>query len=120
MMKSIRIAAALIALLVAIPGFAQRGTADFSHFVALGDSYGAGVSNGSLNDRHQQYSWPAIIARQAGAGVFAQSWVSYPGVGPATIVRDPFFSRPLAANRRWGALAQALNAEVEANQRLLR
>jgi len=44
----------------------------------------------------------------------------YPGVGPATIVRDPFFSRPLAANRRWGALAQALNAEVEANQRLLR
>ncbi len=44
----------------------------------------------------------------------------YPGVGPATVVRDPFFSRPLAANPRWGALAQALNAEIAANQPLLR
>ena len=88
MMKNLRIAAALIALLVAIPGFAQRGSADFTHFVALGDSYGAGVSNGSLNDRHQQYSWPAIIARQAGVGAFAQSWVSYPGIGPELVLTD--------------------------------
>jgi hypothetical protein len=44
----------------------------------------------------------------------------YPGVGPATIVRDPFFSTPLASNPRWRALAQALNAELAANQQLLR
>ena len=44
----------------------------------------------------------------------------YPGVGPATIVRDPLFSVPLAANPRWRSLAQALNAELAANQSLLR
>ncbi|MEO6008827.1 MAG: winged helix-turn-helix domain-containing protein [Vicinamibacteraceae bacterium] len=44
----------------------------------------------------------------------------YPGVGPATIVRDPLFSTPLGANPRWQALAQTLNAEIAANQALLR
>ena len=44
----------------------------------------------------------------------------YPGVGPATVVRDPFFSKPLASNPRWRSLAQALNAEIAANQPLLR
>jgi hypothetical protein len=44
----------------------------------------------------------------------------YPGVGPATIVRDPLFSKPLASSPRWQALAQALNAELAANQPLLR
>jgi TolB-like protein/DNA-binding winged helix-turn-helix (wHTH) protein len=43
-----------------------------------------------------------------------------PGVGPATIVRDPLFSTPLAGNPRWRALAQSLRAELDANQRLLR
>jgi tetratricopeptide (TPR) repeat protein len=44
----------------------------------------------------------------------------YPGAGPATIVRDPLFSVPLAANSRWRALARTLNAELAANQSLLR
>ena len=43
----------------------------------------------------------------------------YPGAGPAIIVRDPLFSAPLAANPRWRSLAQALNAEIAANQPLL-
>ena len=43
----------------------------------------------------------------------------YPGVGPATIVRDPFFSARLSANARWRGLEQALNAELAANQALL-
>jgi tetratricopeptide (TPR) repeat protein len=43
----------------------------------------------------------------------------YPGVGPATIVRDPLFSTPLASNPRWLSLTQALNAELAANQALL-
>ena len=78
-----RIAAAVaVVVFIAVPGFAARGDADFTTFVALGDSYGAGVSNGSLNERHQAFSWPAIIARQAGASVFAQPLVSYPGIGP--------------------------------------
>ena len=77
-----RIAAALTALLVAAPMFGARGDADFTRFVAIGDSFGAGVSNASLNERHQIYSWPAIIARQAGAPEFVQPLVSFPGIGP--------------------------------------
>jgi len=44
----------------------------------------------------------------------------YPGVGPATIVRDPLFITPLASNPRWRSLERALNAEIAANQPLLR
>jgi lysophospholipase L1-like esterase len=77
-----RIAATLvIASLIAVPGFAARGSADFSHYVALGDSYGAGVVSSSLNERHQPFSYPAIIARQAGALDFVQPLVSAPGIG---------------------------------------
>ena len=97
-MKTIRFAAAvLIAALVAFPTFAQRGSADFTRFVALGDSYGAGVSSSSLNERHQVWSWPAVIARQAGLTLcpanaaanvpcFAQPLVSYPGIGPEMVL----------------------------------
>ena len=87
-MKSIRIAAAFLILLVAVPGFAQRGSADFSHLVVLGDSYGAGVSNGSHNERHTQYSWAAILARQVGATNFVQPLVSYPGASPELVLVD--------------------------------
>lgn len=80
--KSIsRFAAVLVAvLLIAVPTFAARGSADFTRFVALGDSYGAGFESGSLNQNHQVYSWPAVIARQAGAPDFQQPLVSYPGI----------------------------------------
>ena len=84
-------AALLLAAVVAVPVFAARGSADFSNFVALGDSYGAGFESNSLNERHQVWSWPAIIARQAGLTLcpasataadncFAQPLVSYPGL----------------------------------------
>ncbi|HJQ35594.1 MAG TPA: SGNH/GDSL hydrolase family protein [Thermoanaerobaculia bacterium] len=93
-MKRIKFAAAtLIAVLVAVPMFGARGSADFSRLVTLGDSYGAGVENGSLNERHQTWSWPAILARQVGYTIcppnataadhcFAVPLVSYPGIGP--------------------------------------
>src|SRR5437868_13081111 len=82
----------LIAALVAAPMFAARGSADFTRFVAIGDSYGAGVESGSLNLNHQQFSWPAIIAMQVGLKVcaptaaatencFAEPLVSFPGIG---------------------------------------
>jgi len=86
-------AAFVVAALVAVPSFAQRGSANFTKFVALGDSYGAGVVSGSLNERHQVWSWPAVIARQVGLttcqptnvaadSCFAQPLVTFPGVGP--------------------------------------
>ncbi|HYO78370.1 MAG TPA: hypothetical protein VE010_18065, partial [Thermoanaerobaculia bacterium] len=86
-------AAVLVAVFIAMPMYAARGSANFSNFVALGDSYGAGLTGGSLNERHQVWSWPAVIARQVGlslcapgaaanAGCFAQPLVSYPGIGP--------------------------------------
>jgi hypothetical protein len=88
------VAAVLVAVFVATPLFAARGSANFTNFVALGDSYGAGFESGSLNERHQPWSWPAVIARQVGyqfcpAGqtaptptCFAQPLVSFPGIGP--------------------------------------
>ena len=93
MKRVITIAAALtLATVAAVPMFAARGNADFTRFVALGDSYGAGVESSSLNLNHQPYSWPAIIARQVGLKVctpqaavtdvcFAEPLVSFPGIG---------------------------------------
>jgi lysophospholipase L1-like esterase len=86
-------AAVTVAALLAVPSFAQRGEADFTRFVALGDSYGAGFTAASLNERHQVWSWPAVIARQAGLDTcpvnaaiddpcFAQPLVTFPGIGP--------------------------------------
>jgi len=81
-------AVVVAALVLATPAFA----ADFSRFVALGDSTGAGFTNASLNERHQVWSFPAIIARQAGIPLcqpnasaadpcFAQPLVTWPGIG---------------------------------------
>jgi hypothetical protein len=97
-MKRIKFAAAvLIAVLVAVPMFGARGSADFSRLVTLGDSYGAGFESGSLNERHQVWSWPSILARQVGYTLcpatataadpcFAQPLVSFPGIGPELIL----------------------------------
>jgi lysophospholipase L1-like esterase len=99
----------LLVLHVAVPVFAARGSADFSRFVAIGDSYGSGVESGSLNERHQPYSWPAIVARQAGAPDFQQPLVSFPGIGnelqlvdvisfPPVIAPAPGTGQPLNLN----------------------
>lgn len=93
-MNRFRLAAlAVLVATIAVPALAQRGSADFTRFVAIGDSYGAGVVSGSLNERHQVWSWPAVIARQAGLALcpptatpadpcFAQPLVTFPGIGP--------------------------------------
>jgi len=100
MKKTIKLAVtALIAVLVAVPVFAARGSANFSNFVALGDSYGAGFASSSLNERHQAWSWPAVIARQVGltlcapgaaanAGCFAQPLVSFPGISNELVLNS--------------------------------
>jgi lysophospholipase L1-like esterase len=92
MHKIMRLATAvLLAAFVAVPLFAARGSADFTRFVTLGDSFGAGVSSVGLNVRHQQYSWPAMIARQVGLDVhcvndgphcFQIPYISEPGILP--------------------------------------
>lgn len=96
--STFRIAAAVLAVaFFALPMFAQRGSADFTRFVAIGDSYGAGVVSASLNEHHQPWSWPAVVARQAGldlcpanaaatANCFAQPLVTYPGIGPELVL----------------------------------
>lgn len=96
-----RIAAvALLAVAVAVPTFAARGKADFTTFVAVGDSYGAGYEAGSLNDHHQSFGWPALIARQVGlricqpsdpatANCFAIPLISYPGLPAGELVLTP-------------------------------
>ncbi|HEY0157793.1 MAG TPA: SGNH/GDSL hydrolase family protein [Thermoanaerobaculia bacterium] len=91
--------AVVVAVLIAAPGYAARGEADFTTFVALGDSYGAGFESGSLNERHQVWSWPAVVARQAGlslclpgataaATCFAQPLVSFPGISNELVLNS--------------------------------
>jgi hypothetical protein len=99
-------AAVAVAALVAVPMFAARGSADFTTFVAIGDSYGAGYQSGALEVNHQLYSWPAIIARQVGLTVcaptatatdhcFAEPLVSFPGLGSSNeLVLNDIISYP--------------------------
>lgn len=99
-------AAVAVAALVAVPMFAARGTADFTTFVAIGDSYGAGFQSGALEVNHQLYSWPAIIAKQVGLTVcaptatvtdhcFAEPLISFPGLGSTNeLVLNDIISYP--------------------------
>jgi hypothetical protein len=51
----------------------SAGSANFSKYVALGDSFGAGFSDGALFKTAQETAYPAIIAQQlaeAGGGEF--------------------------------------------------
>ena len=101
-------AALLFAFVAAVPVFAAHGTADFSHVVALGDSYTAGFSNGSLNERHQIFSPAAIFAQQTGAvlcqpsdaatvNCFAQPLVTWPGIPGELQLTSPSLTGVVAA-----------------------
>ncbi len=73
--------ALLLGLVVALGGGVALAQVDFTRYVALGDSYGAGFSNLSLVQKHQLNSYPAIIARQTGfSGTFQQPLISDPGI----------------------------------------
>jgi lysophospholipase L1-like esterase len=66
-------------------GFGQvaTGSADFQVYVAFGDSLTAGFSNGSILDKFQVNSYPALIYRQANGGSdagFEQPLVGPPGL----------------------------------------
>lgn len=75
---------ALALLMVGGAAFAQvnTGAANFATYVAFGDSLTAGYSNGSINERFQRNSYPALIYRQATGKTtgFEQPLVSAPGL----------------------------------------
>jgi len=77
-------ALALALLMVGGAAFAQvnTGAANFTTYVAFGDSLTAGYSNGSINERFQRNSYPALIYRQATGKTtgFEQPLVSAPGL----------------------------------------
>ena len=78
-MKTTFSIACLVALLAAVPAAAQ---VDLSNYVALGDSITAGFVSGSLMNWYQERSYPALLARQAGAAGFEMPLVSEPGIPP--------------------------------------
>ncbi len=60
------------------------GTADFSKYVALGDSFAAGYSDGALFRKGQENSYPNLLAQQfaaAGGGVFSSPFMAADNVG---------------------------------------
>jgi lysophospholipase L1-like esterase len=81
-----RLGAVTLALLaVAGPAWAQgaTGQADFTRYVALGDSLTAAFASGGLLEEVQENSYPALLHRQArGGGDFEQPTVSLPGIPP--------------------------------------
>jgi lysophospholipase L1-like esterase len=81
MLRSIGLAAGLFAL-AAAPASAQ-----FTHYVALGDSLTAGIEGSCLVQRNQLASFPAVLAHQLGQADFQQPLVqelalTSPLVGP--------------------------------------
>ena len=67
----------------------DTGSANFSRYVALGDSLTAGFEAGSLHRSAQETSYPALIHRQAtgGASGFQQPLISEPGIPPKLVLR---------------------------------
>ncbi len=61
---------------------ASLGNADFSVYVSIGNSLTAGYQSGSLVEEHQMFSYPYMIAKQAGVKSFEQPLISYPGLTP--------------------------------------
>jgi hypothetical protein len=71
----------------------SRGSADFTSYIAFGDSWTAGFADASLYKSGQQYSYPSILAGQfatAGGGEFKQPlMLDDIGVGLATGQPEP-------------------------------
>jgi lysophospholipase L1-like esterase len=85
--RTARLFATLLAAaaVAASPAGAQgsTGQADFSLYVALGDSLTAAFASGGLVEDVQQNSYPALLHRQArGGGDFEQPTVTAPGIPP--------------------------------------
>ncbi|MSP85288.1 MAG: G-D-S-L family lipolytic protein [Flavobacteriaceae bacterium] len=60
------------------------GTANFTKYVALGDSFAAGFSDGALFKKGQENSYPNLLAQEfaaAGGGVFSSPFMAADNVG---------------------------------------
>lgn len=80
-----------------------NGNANFLRYVAIGNSLTAGLQSSALYKSAQQYSFPNLIAAQAGVTDFQQPIISDPGIGgrmrltsfsPVTIVSDASTGTP--------------------------
>jgi len=104
-------ALALALLMVGGAAFAQvnTGAANFATYVAFGDSLTAGYSNGSIYEKFQRNSYPALIYRQATGKTtgFEQPLVSAPGLPgalrltglfPTMITPTPGSGQPINLN----------------------
>lgn len=80
------LAVLLLGALAVVPATAQvdTGSADFSNYVAVGDSLTAAIVSGGWVDYNQRNSFPALIHRQATGSDngFEQPLMGAPGVTP--------------------------------------
>ena len=77
---------ALCAVLLVAAGTASA-QADFTKYVAIGDSLTAGFASGGLHADVQERSYPALLARQAGVGDFQQPLAGPPGIPPLLAIQ---------------------------------
>jgi lysophospholipase L1-like esterase len=88
----ILVGALALALVFPVAGAAQpdTGQANFTRYVAIGDSLTAGFQSGSLYSSSQINSYPALIYRQATgqATGFEQPLVSEPGIPGRLVLRS--------------------------------
>src|SRR6186997_2289705 len=89
-MHRLKILAGLLGLVLLTAGAAFGQEANFSKYVALGDSLTAGFSSGSINRTYQANSYPALIYRQATGNStgFEQPLVSAPGLPGILVLRS--------------------------------
>src|SRR5215210_6036648 len=80
-MHRVKVLASLLALVLLSAG-AAFGQADFTTYVAFGDSLTAGYSSSALSRTFQVNSYPALIYRQATGKTtgFEQPLISAPGI----------------------------------------
>ena len=80
----------LLLVLVLLPGAVLAQGADFTRYVAVGDSLTAGFSSGGLVRTVQNSSYPALLFRQARGqqGGFEQPLVTEPGIPAALELRS--------------------------------
>ena len=105
------VGALALAFLVAGAAFGavNTGVANFTTYVAMGDSLTAGFSSGSLIQKYQVNSYPALIYRQVfgSDSGFEQPLISAPGIPgilrlqglfPTVITATPGLGQPLNLN----------------------
>jgi hypothetical protein len=67
------------------PGLVNTGRADFSRYLAFGNSLTAGTQSNGLVTRFQKVSYPALIATAAQAPLFEMPFISEPGIPPLLV-----------------------------------